>query len=112
MRRPAPGKGRRKERNEAALVRRLTGALPRPSVQGRARLRAWFAGIARNAAGRALAAAVARHPPLANVLGAIAETSPYLWDLVQADPARKDEAGKDLIRAIFGKDAIAEDRIL
>ena len=88
MLRPAPGKGRRKERNEAALVRRLTGALPRPSVQGRARLRAWFAGIARNAAGRALAAAVARHPPLANVLGAIAETSPYLWDLVQADPAR------------------------
>jgi hypothetical protein len=32
--------------------------------------------------------------------------------MAEADPARKDEAGKDLIRAIFGKDAIAEDRIL
>src|SRR6266851_533946 len=30
----------------------------------------------------------------------------------EADPARKGEAGKDLIRAIFGKDAIAEDSIL
>jgi len=30
----------------------------------------------------------------------------------ERDPARKDEAGKDLIRAIFGKDAIAEDSIL
>jgi hypothetical protein len=28
------------------------------------------------------------------------------------DPLRKNEAGKDLIRAIFGKDAIAEDSIL
>jgi hypothetical protein len=30
----------------------------------------------------------------------------------EADPERKGEAGKDLIRAIFGKDAIAEDSIL
>ena len=28
------------------------------------------------------------------------------------EPARKDEAGKDLIRAIFGEDAIAEDTLL
>ena len=27
------------------------------------------------------------------------------------DPARKNEAGKDLIRAIFGKDSIAEDSV-
>jgi hypothetical protein len=27
----------------------------------------------------------------------------------EADPERKNEAGKDLIRAVFGKDAIAED---
>ena len=31
---------------------------------------------------------------------------------MEADPERKGEAGKDLIRAIFGKDAIAEDLIL
>src|SRR5579862_9791222 len=30
----------------------------------------------------------------------------------EADPERKGEAGKDLIRAIFGKDAIAEHSIL
>jgi hypothetical protein len=31
--------------------------------------------------------------------------------LAENDLARKNEAGKDLIRAIFGKDAIAEDSI-
>ena len=32
--------------------------------------------------------------------------------LSEADPKRKGEAGEDPIRAIFGKDAIAEDSIL
>ena len=32
--------------------------------------------------------------------------------LAENDPTRKNEAGKDLIRTIFGKDAIAEDSIL
>jgi hypothetical protein len=30
----------------------------------------------------------------------------------EAEPERKGQAGKDLIRAIFGKDAVAEDSIL
>jgi hypothetical protein len=30
----------------------------------------------------------------------------------EQEPARKEEAGKDLIRAIFGRDAIAEDTLL
>jgi hypothetical protein len=30
----------------------------------------------------------------------------------EQDPARKDEAGKDLVRTIFGPDAIAEDSVL
>ncbi len=30
----------------------------------------------------------------------------------EQDPARKEETGKDLVRAIFGKDAIAEDTLL
>jgi len=30
----------------------------------------------------------------------------------EQEPARKNEAGKDLVRAMFGKDAIAEDTIL
>jgi hypothetical protein len=36
----------------------------------------------------------------------------YRRFIKEQDPARKDEAGRDLICAIFGKDAIAEDTIL
>lgn len=36
----------------------------------------------------------------------------YRRFMAEGDPQRKGEAGKDLIRAIFGKDAIAEDSIL
>ena len=35
----------------------------------------------------------------------------YRRFMSEADPQRKDEAGKDLIRAIFGKEALAEDPI-
>ena len=36
----------------------------------------------------------------------------YRRFMSEADAQRKNEAGKDLIRAIFGTDAIAEDTIL
>ena len=36
----------------------------------------------------------------------------YRRFMSEADPEREGEAGKDLIRAIFGKDSIAEDSIL
>ena len=36
----------------------------------------------------------------------------YRRFMSEADPERKDEAGKELIRAVFGKDALAEDSIL
>jgi hypothetical protein len=36
----------------------------------------------------------------------------YRRFMTEADPERKNEAGKDLIRAVFGKSAIAEDSIL
>lgn len=36
----------------------------------------------------------------------------YQRFMSEADPERKSEAGKDLIRAIFGKESIAEDSIL
>src|SRR5688500_16159443 len=32
--------------------------------------------------------------------------------LREADPSRKNQAGKDLVRAIFGTDALAEDSVL
>jgi hypothetical protein len=37
--------------------------------------------------------------------------SSYNRFLAENDPDRKNEAGKDLIRAIFGKDSMAEDSI-
>jgi len=88
MRRPAPGKGRKQKLDEAALVRRLGGALPRPTTPGRARAAEWLSGIARTAAGKTLGLLIKEHPPLANLLGGIADTAPYLFDLVRADPAR------------------------
>jgi glutamate-ammonia-ligase adenylyltransferase len=89
MRRPATGKRRpRQILDEAALVRRLTGALPRPSAQGHSRVTEWFSGIGRTAAGKAIAALAKAHPPLANLLGGVADAAPYLWDLAGADPAR------------------------
>ena len=36
----------------------------------------------------------------------------YRRFLGEQEPAGKNEAGKDLIRAVFGKDAIAEDTVL
>jgi len=36
----------------------------------------------------------------------------YRRFMAEADPQRKGEARKDLLRAVFGKDAVAEDPIL
>jgi hypothetical protein len=36
----------------------------------------------------------------------------YRRFMAEADPKRKGEAGRDLIRTIFGEDAVAEDPIL
>jgi glutamate-ammonia-ligase adenylyltransferase len=88
MRRPAPVKRRKRASDEAALVRRLAGALPRASPEGRGRLSQWLKSIARTASGRTLAALVARHPAAGDLLGGVAQAAPYLWDLVQADPTR------------------------
>ena len=88
MRRPARAKRPKQQGNEAALIRRLGGALPLPSAQSSARVSAWLASIKANAAGKTLKSLIRAHPPLAKLLGGIAEAAPYLWDLVQADSAR------------------------
>jgi glutamate-ammonia-ligase adenylyltransferase len=88
MRRPVPGKRPTHNLDEAALVRRLAGALPYASASGRARAAEWLASIARTASGKALKALSDRHPALTSLLGGTAEAAPYLWDLVGDDPAR------------------------
>ena len=87
MSRPPVKKRSGKKLDEAALIRRLGGALPLSSAAGTARVTAWLADIKASAAGKTLAALTAAHPALAGVLASIAETAPYLWDLIRADPA-------------------------
>ena len=87
MSRPPVKKRSGKKLDEAALIRRLAGALPLSSAAGTARVTAWLAEIKTSAAGKALAALTIEHPALGGLLASIAETAPYLWDLVRADPA-------------------------
>jgi [glutamine synthetase] adenylyltransferase / [glutamine synthetase]-adenylyl-L-tyrosine phosphorylase len=89
MKRPSRGKRPKPPSpNDAALASRLNGALPFSSPQGRTRLDEWLATIGRSAAGRALRALIASCAPLAQLIAAIAEAAPYLWDLLRADPSR------------------------
>ncbi len=88
MPRPATGKRPKPTIDEAVLVARLSGVLPRASAQDRARVAEWLSSVARTPAGKAIASLVEKHPPLASLLGGIAGAAPYLWDLVRADPAR------------------------
>src|ERR1700722_11886924 len=88
MRRPASGKRKKRSVEQASLARRMAGALPRASRQGRAQVAEWLPSIGRTTSGKALASLVAGHPALAKVLGGIADSAPYLWELACADPAR------------------------
>jgi [glutamine synthetase] adenylyltransferase / [glutamine synthetase]-adenylyl-L-tyrosine phosphorylase len=58
----------------------------------RARVEAWLAEIARAGAGKAirqlLTPAKSRKGKIGDVIAAVAEASPYLWDLIRADPNR------------------------
>ena len=89
MKRPSSGKRpKRQKLDDAALAARLAGALPLSSAQGGERLDEWLAATGRSAAGKALRALIADRPLLAQLLAAIAEAAPYLWDLLRADRSR------------------------
>jgi [glutamine synthetase] adenylyltransferase / [glutamine synthetase]-adenylyl-L-tyrosine phosphorylase len=88
MTRPAVRKRPSKKLDDAALIQQLAGALPVSSIAGSKRVSDWLAEIKTGAAGKALAALHAERPSLAILLASIAETAPYLWDLVRADGAR------------------------
>jgi glutamate-ammonia-ligase adenylyltransferase len=85
----APVKRRpRQERDDAALIGRFGGALPAFGAPAPVVVSAWLAGLKTKAAGKTLNNLVREFPALAKILSGIAETAPYLWDLIQADPAR------------------------
>ena len=99
MRRPQSGKKRPKQNlDESALVWRSSPAgaavredfaPPLASARGRDRLAEWLTAIGRKgAAGEKLKSLLNDHPAADDLLGAVAEASPYLWDLVRADPRR------------------------
>jgi glutamate-ammonia-ligase adenylyltransferase len=88
MTRPAVRKRPATKLHDAALIRRLAGALPVSSSEGSKRVCDWLAEIKTGAAGKALAAQNAERPALTNLLASIAETAPYLWDLVRVDAGR------------------------
>jgi len=88
MKRPARAKQLTRRRDEGALIGRLGGALPVVSPQAATRVVAWLAELRAKPAGKTLKAFLKKYPPLARVLGGIADASPYLFELIQADPAR------------------------
>jgi [glutamine synthetase] adenylyltransferase / [glutamine synthetase]-adenylyl-L-tyrosine phosphorylase len=101
MKRAAATKRPKLSFDEAAMIRRLNASgpataaasdngfgLPLVAADSAGRVTAWLASEADNPAADALTNLLGEHPPLARLVGGIAETAPYLWDLVRADPAR------------------------
>jgi glutamate-ammonia-ligase adenylyltransferase len=88
MKRTTRGREPRRSLDEGALVGRFAGALPLPSAGARKAVSAWLSGIARKISGKALKSLVEKDQALARILAGIAETAPYLWELLRADPSR------------------------
>src|SRR5437660_402052 len=77
------------EASTASLARRLVTAPQRCAAAAvQARVARWLDEIERSAAGAELQRALAEHPAAHALVAGIAEHSPYLWDLVHADPDR------------------------
>ena len=103
MTRSALSKSRKKSPklnvNETALIRRLNSpraaaehgaasGLPLAPPQPSGRVSDWLGSIAATAAGKGLGNLVHESPALLQLIRGIAESAPYLWDLICANPAR------------------------
>jgi glutamate-ammonia-ligase adenylyltransferase len=88
MKPPAARKRAKEERTDTALIAGLGAELPVSSRAAHAAVAEWLSGIKASAAGKSLSKLCGSHAALARVLDGIAETSPYLWDLIRADPGR------------------------
>jgi [glutamine synthetase] adenylyltransferase / [glutamine synthetase]-adenylyl-L-tyrosine phosphorylase len=98
MSRPAVRKTAKLKLDEAALVRRLSPAasaeagaamgLPRAAAEMPERLSDWLRSVAKTPAGKKLASLFKDHAQAATVVAAIAESAPYLWELIEGDAAR------------------------
>jgi len=72
----------------AGFAARVVAPTAVADAAGRARVDGWLADIAGTADAATLGRIVAAHPPIGALLDAIASSSPYLWELARADPAR------------------------
>jgi [glutamine synthetase] adenylyltransferase / [glutamine synthetase]-adenylyl-L-tyrosine phosphorylase len=72
-----------------ALARRIEKTLPLSSpAETRRAVDLWLSEIAKTAAGKALKRIFAQAPKARALLDAVAEYSPYLWELARGNPAR------------------------
>ena len=71
------------------LAQRIADA-PRLAApkEARAEVQAWLGEVGRTTAGKALERVLADAPKALALLAGLAESSPYLWDLASAEPAR------------------------
>src|SRR4051812_5287027 len=85
-----PSKAPKKTTPAVRAPRAAAKSAPKPSPAKKtpAPLDAWLGEIGRSSDGKAIRQAVAASTATRAVLSAIAEASPYLWDLIRADPAR------------------------
>jgi glutamate-ammonia-ligase adenylyltransferase len=100
MRRTPVGKRAKPNIDQAALMERLGAAfaamgaagaqagLPRVSAPAAAQVSAWLSDVAKSSSGKALGKLIRESRSLAALIGGIADTAPYLWDLARADPGR------------------------
>ena len=56
--------------------------------EARQKVSAWLSDVARTAAGKSLKQLLENSKPVRSLIEAVADGSPYLWELASADPAR------------------------
>jgi glutamate-ammonia-ligase adenylyltransferase len=88
MKRRAAAKRPRQTPNQAGPVHRFGAMLPKPAPEASARLAAWLADARPKSVSKAFSTLLRHNPALARVLGGIAEAAPFLWNAIEARPAR------------------------
>ena len=77
------------ERAETSLARQVAlGPRLGPAEDAQTRVAAWLRDIAGGPVGASLTRLLREHPQLNRLIASFAESAPYLWDLVRAEPSR------------------------
>ena len=89
MGKPAKRASKGAAKGAKTLAQRIVAA-PQLSApkDAKAKFTEWLAGPGRSELGKTLARLFKQQPKAAGLIAALADGSPYLWDLASADPAR------------------------